>query len=127
MITLAVNALLMYICTFLSSLSHCFPTGNIGALEIDQFTFTPGGHTLTIDFILDSGSRGVFEYEFNGLVREGERMRLVAHSLARYIFIALSRFLLYGQFTSNWCMARALSFVMPVSCTRISLNNHPNS
>ena len=53
---------------------------------IDQFSFTPGGHTLTIDFILDSGSRGVFEYEFNGLVREGERMRLLAHTRTVYIY-----------------------------------------
>ena len=78
-IILSAIALLMYNYIFLSSLSHCNPTGNIDALEINQFSFTPGRHVLTIDFILDSGSRGVFEYEFNGLVREGEQMQLVAH------------------------------------------------
>ena len=47
-----------------------FVLGDVGFVEIDQFTFEPGPHILIISFNLTSGENGTFEYAFNGEVRE---------------------------------------------------------
>ena len=46
-------------------------------LEIDQYSFSPGPHTLTIAFTVNAGEQGEFVYEFTGLVRE----RMSMHSI----------------------------------------------
>jgi hypothetical protein len=44
--------------------------GSLSFIEIDQFSFSPGPHTLTIAFSVSTGEQGEFVYEFTGLVRE---------------------------------------------------------
>ena len=46
---------------------------NIGVLtfyEIDQYSFSPGPHTLNIAYNLTTGRAGVSSFNFTGLVRE---------------------------------------------------------
>ena len=38
-------------------------------LEIDQYSFSPGPHTLTIAFNITTGRKGQFQYNFTGQVR----------------------------------------------------------
>lgn len=41
--------------------------------EIDPYSFSPGSHTLTINFNLTTGEQGeVLQFEFDGLVRESK-------------------------------------------------------
>ena len=44
-------------------------TGDPAFIEIDQFMFSPGQHTLFISFNLTSGAEGVHQFEFTGEVR----------------------------------------------------------
>ena len=44
--------------------------GSLSFFEIDQYSFSPGPHTLTIAFNVTTGGEGEFVYEFTGLVRE---------------------------------------------------------
>lgn len=39
-------------------------------LEIDEYSFSPGLHTLTIAFNLTTGGEGEFQYNFTGQVRQ---------------------------------------------------------
>ena len=39
-------------------------------LEIDEYSFSPGPHTLTIAFNLTTGGEGEFQYNFTGQVRQ---------------------------------------------------------
>ena len=48
--------------------------------EIDQYSFSPGPHTLTIAFVVSTGEQGEFVYEFTGLIRE--RMLILIVSLS---------------------------------------------
>ena len=50
----------------------CFYSGELSVYEIDQFSFSPDIHTLTIVFNLTTGDEGVHQYNFTGRVRERE-------------------------------------------------------
>ena len=52
-------------------------TGEVSFLEIDQYSFSPGSHTLTIGFNLTTGREGEFQYNFTGQVRIRKLMYLV--------------------------------------------------
>ena len=58
-------------------------------LEIDQFSFSPGPHALTIVFNVTTGGEGEFQYNFFGQVRE--------RKLTRFTFVLkLSSHILLG-------------------------------
>ena len=60
--------------------------------EIDQYSFSPGPHTLTIAFAVSTGEQGEFVYEFTGLVRE--RMLILIVSLSSLLRNSLLLYLL---------------------------------
>ena len=46
--------------------------GDPGSIEIDQYSFSPGPHSLTITYNTTSGEQGTFQYNFTGLLRPRE-------------------------------------------------------
>ena len=56
----------------LLSHSHIFFffAGELNLIEIDQYSFSPGPHTLLISFNLTTGEEGSFQHNFTGVVRQ---------------------------------------------------------
>ena len=48
-----------------------FP-GDPGSIQIDQYSFSPGPHSLTIAYNTTSGDQGTFQYNFTGILRQRE-------------------------------------------------------
>ena len=45
-------------------------TGRLDFLEIDQYRFSPSTHVLMVRFNLTTGEQELYQFTFEGLVRE---------------------------------------------------------
>ena len=46
-----------------------FP-GDPASIDIDQYSFSPGPHSLIIAYNTTSGEQGTFQYNFTGILRQ---------------------------------------------------------